>query len=58
MQPFSDGSEYLNFPGSLEKDEEILRRTFGTKYARLVELKNTYDPTNLFRLNVNIQPTR
>lgn len=58
MQPFSDGSEYLNFPGSLEKDEETLRRTFGTKYARLVELKNTYDPTNLFRLNVNIQPTR
>jgi hypothetical protein len=23
----------------------------------LVALKNRYDPTNLFRLNVNIQPT-
>jgi len=57
MQPFSDGSEYLNFPGFLEKGEETLRRTFGTKYERLVDLKNKYDPTNLFRLNANITPT-
>ncbi len=57
MQPFSDGSEYLNFPGLLEHDEETLRRMFGANYERLVELKNRYDPSNLFRLNANIRPT-
>ena len=27
------------------------------KYQRLVEIKNKYDPQNLFRLNQNIKPT-
>ena len=30
---------------------------YGQNYPRLVELKNKYDPTNLFRLNSNIKPT-
>lgn len=57
MQPHSDGSRYFNFPGFDEEGDAIVRDTFGVKYARLVALKNQYDPTNLFRLNSNIRPT-
>ena len=28
----------------------------GPRHTRLVALNNTYDPTNFFRLNVNIRP--
>ncbi|SDR91093.1 FAD-binding oxidoreductase [Actinopolymorpha singaporensis] len=53
---YSDGREYLNFPGFYEADE-LTRSTFGDNYARLVELKRRFDPQNLFRLNHNIPPT-
>lgn len=56
MQKFSDGSQYLNFPGFYEDEDETMRTTFGHQYERLVALKNKYDPTNLFRLNQNIKP--
>ncbi len=41
-------------------NEDTPRKTwsnFGVNYSRLVEVKNRYDPRNLFRLNSNIQPT-
>ncbi len=56
LQRFSGGGQYLNFPGFLEGGEATLRSTFGPNYERLVALKNEYDPTNLFRLNQNIEP--
>jgi FAD/FMN-containing dehydrogenase len=56
LRAFSSGSEYLNFPGFYEDEDETMRTTFGNQYERLVELKNKYDPTNLFRLNQNIRP--
>ena len=59
MQPFSTGGVYVNYLGR-EADEgaERLQAAYGPeKYQRLVALKNTYDPTNLFRLNQNIKPT-
>lgn len=56
MQRFSGGGQYLNFPGFLEGGDETLRTTFGANYERLVALKSRYDPTNLFRLNQNINP--
>jgi len=55
MRPFDTGAAYLNF--TLEGDR--VRGAYGQrKYARLVALKDTYDPGNLFRLNQNIKPSR
>jgi FAD/FMN-containing dehydrogenase len=46
---------YLNYTS--DQGEERVRSTYGPeKYARLVALKDEYDPTNLFRLNQNIPP--
>ncbi len=56
MEPWSDGGRYLNFAGFQEEGEAMMRTAFGPHFARLVELKKRYDPTNLFRLNQNICP--
>jgi hypothetical protein len=56
LQPFSTGAEYLNFLGG-DEGKPGLQAAYGDqKYARLVELKQRYDPTNLFRVNQNIPP--
>jgi hypothetical protein len=56
MRPFSTGGVYLNFL-SADEGEERVRAAYGANYERLVDLKNKYDPTNLFRVNQNIKPT-
>lgn len=53
MQPFTTGGLYLNFTG----DRDKVRYAFGDNYGRLVELKDRYDPHNLFRHNQNIRPS-
>jgi FAD/FMN-containing dehydrogenase len=57
MRRFSGGGAYLNFAGFFEEGDQLMREAFGENHKRLVELKNKYDPTNLFRLNQNIKPT-
>jgi FAD/FMN-containing dehydrogenase len=55
MRPFSTGASYLNFTHEADR----VRDADGdVTYARLVALKDTYDPANLFRLNQNIRPTQ
>lgn len=56
LKPYSDGAQYLNFPGFLEGGEDVMKRSFGSKYGRLRELKRVWDPDNLFHLNQNVRP--
>jgi FAD/FMN-containing dehydrogenase len=57
MRPFTTGGVYLNFEP--DEGEERVRAGYGAeKYARLVALKDKWDPENLFRINQNIKPSR
>ena len=55
LGPYANGRAYVNFMHDA-RDEQI-KRAYGAAYDRLVRLKQEYDPTNIFRLNQNIQPT-
>ena len=54
-RPYSVGT-YVNFLG--DEGDQRIRFAYGgaEKYDRLVELKRTWDPQNLFCLNQNIKP--
>lgn len=56
MQHYGQGGTYLNFPGFGEEKERLLRAAYGHNYDRLAQIKTTYDPANLFRMNQNITP--
>ena len=59
MKHHSNGRTYLNFVGLGEEGEELVRTSYGAaNYERLVALKTKYDPTNLFRMNQNIEPQK
>ena len=53
LQPFARGV-YVNQLG--ETSEELVRTAYGSNYARLVQIKKKYDPSNVLRLNQNIKP--
>ena len=55
MKPWAQKGTYLNYLS--DEGEERVSESFGPHYKRMEELKNKYDPTNLFRLNQNIKPT-
>jgi len=56
LEPFTDGF-YVNTMAGDDPHQRV-RSTYGDNYPRLVKLKDKYDPTNLFRLNANVPPSK
>ena len=54
-QPFAQGV-YVNFL-SQEGEDRIREAYTDTVWKRLVDVKNTWDPQNLFHMNQNIKPS-
>jgi FAD/FMN-containing dehydrogenase len=54
MAPHATGGVYANFVPEEVGDQQAAYRE---NYDRLVEVKNEWDPENLFRLNHNVEPT-
>jgi FAD/FMN-containing dehydrogenase len=55
LRPFSTGRTYINFQ-TADEGEDRVRATYGDNFDRLVQVKQRYDPDNLFRSNRNIPP--
>ena len=54
VETFTDGYYSVD---SADEPQRVINANYQGNYERLVEVKNQYDPTNLFRLNANIKPT-
>ena len=56
LHPYSMGGAYVNF--MMDEGQERVQATYRDNYDRLSQIKGRYDPTNLFHVNQNIQPSR
>jgi hypothetical protein len=54
LHPYSAGGAYVNM--MMDEGQERVRASYGANYDRLAQIKASYDPKNLFRVNQNIQP--
>ncbi len=54
--PFASAGAYVNF--MTEDEGERVSAVYGPNYKRLAEIKQKYDPDNLFHFNQNIRPNR
>jgi FAD/FMN-containing dehydrogenase len=55
MEPFATGA-YVN--ALTDEGEAGVQRAYGDHLARLTDVKDRYDPDNVFHLNHNIRPSR
>ena len=54
--PFAAGRGYVNFTSEAGSTDDV-RDTYGaTRYDRLLAIKRTWDPDNVFHLNQNVRP--
>jgi FAD/FMN-containing dehydrogenase len=54
LHPHSAGGAYVNM--IMDEGQDQVRDAYRDNYDRLLAIKNKYDPSNLFRINQNIQP--
>jgi FAD/FMN-containing dehydrogenase len=54
LHPYSAGGSYINM--IMDEGEVMVKAAYRDNYARLAQVKATYDPTNLFHTNQNIKP--
>jgi FAD/FMN-containing dehydrogenase len=54
LHPYSSGGAYSNF--MMDEGQDRVEASYRHNYKRLVQIKNQYDPENLFRVNQNIAP--
>jgi FAD/FMN-containing dehydrogenase len=54
LHPYSAGGAYVNM--MMDEGQERVRASYRDNYERLAEIKATYDPDNVFRINQNIEP--
>jgi len=54
LHPYSSGGAYSNF--MMDEGKDRVEASYKHNYKRLVQIKNQYDPENLFRVNQNIAP--
>ncbi|WP_214473081.1 FAD-binding oxidoreductase [Mesorhizobium sp. dw_380] len=55
IHPHNGEGGYVNFMME-DEGEARVRASYGANYERLSEVKRTYDPSNVFRVNQNIKP--
>lgn len=55
LHPYSAGGGYINM--MMDEGTDSVQTAYRDNYARLAQIKATYDPGNLFHVNQNIKPT-
>jgi FAD/FMN-containing dehydrogenase len=54
LHPHSAGGAYVNFMG--DEGQDRIKAAYRGNYDRLAQVKQRYDPDNVFHVNQNIQP--